>query len=226
MTITHEADGTATVPHESFNITITFSAPVDDFTFSDIRITNGTGSNFVGGTRSVSVFTFDLAPLDNHEGTVGILVPGGAGVGAGGGNTSKSYSFRVDTRGPRATRAAVNRKQLTIDFNEDLDETIVPDPDLFRVDVIDIDNDLERAQIDLVVVEEDSVTLTLAKTVRHDDLIELFYRNDDVTAVRDTVGNLAEEFGVEVPVRNETAQGAGSPDAPTGPRPRKSSAAR
>lgn len=215
VTITEVATGSATVPHESFKITITFSAPVDDFTLSDIRITNGTGSNFVGGTRSVSVFTFDLATREDYEGGVRILVPGGAGVGTGGNSVSKSYTFQVDTRGPRATSAEVNRNKLVIDFNEDLDETLVPVDDLFRVDVIDIDNDIERAEITLVVVEKDSVTLTLAKTVAHDDLIELFYRNDDVTAVRDTVGNIAEEFGVDIAVRNNTTPGAGSPDAPT-----------
>ncbi len=215
VTIEAEAAGPADVPHESFEITITFSARVDNFTFSDIRITNGTGSNFVGSASNEDVFTFDLEPLEDYEGSVRILVPSGAGVGAAGGNVSKSHSFRVDTEAPSATSATVNRNKLVIEWDEDLDEGIVPADDLFRVDVIDIDNDIDRAEITLVEVEEDSVTLTLAKTVLHDDFIELFYRNDDVTAVRDTVGNIGNEFGVEIRVRNNTEQGAGAPDAPT-----------
>ena len=227
LTAEHVAAGTTELPptatiserptgaiHERFEITITFSEIVDGFTLSDVRITNGRGIDFVGGDAT-RVFTFTLLPLANFQGEVLIRIPSAAAVGGTGNSSAASHDFEVDNRAPRATRASVNRRTLTIEFDEDLDEAVKPDASAFRVDVIDTDNDVTRAVIDDIDVEGEEVIVTLATGVRHDDFIELRYRNDGANALRDPTGNLAEEFGVEVAVRNVTVAGAGAPGAPT-----------
>ena len=211
-TITHVANGAV---HESFLIVITFTEPVVGFRLSDVVLSNSRGTDWTGGDDD-SVFTFDLLPNEGLEGTVTIRIRPGAAQGGSGSSVGAMHSFVVDNLAPHADHAEVDRTTLTIDFSEDLDEGTEPVPDLFRVDVIDIDNDVERAAIDDIEVEGDEVTLTLAKTVRHDDIVELFYDNDHGTAVRDLVGNIAPGFGVDIPVNNRTIPGAGSPGAPTG----------
>ena len=211
-TISERANGAV---HESFEITITFSENVVGFTLSDIRITGGRGIDFSGGT-STSVYTFTLLPTDGFQGELRIRIPESAASGASGNSLAAAHDFDVDNRPPRALRADVNRRTLRIEFDEDLDETrSPPDASAFRVDVIDVDNDVTRAEIDGIDIEDDEVTLTLATGVRHDDFIELFYSNDGANALRDPTGNLALEFGVDVRVRNTTIAGAGAPGAPT-----------
>ena len=201
--------------NESFSITIDFGAIVSHFERSDVRLTNATGINWNGFGVDNQRFTFDLLPREGLDGTVTITIPAAAARNAAGSTQRETLSFQVDNRDPRATSAVVNRTTLTIDFSEPLAKENVPVRDLFRVDVIDVDNDVVRATIDGVDVEGDEVILTLARTVRHDDFVELWYDNDHGSAVTDTIGNIAPSFGPEIPVRNTTIAGAGSPGPPT-----------
>ena len=215
LTATISASRTGSID-QRFRITVRFSEAVTGFTLSDVRITNGIGIDFVA--TSNPTFTFTLLPHDNFQGTVYIRIPAGVAQVQGGGLSSSAaqHDFDVDNRPPRATSATVDRRTLTIDFDEDLNETIPPPGvSAFRVDVIATNNVVERAEISDIDVDGDEVTLTLVKGVRHDDFIEMFYNNAGANALRDLRGNLAEEFGVEVPVRNITVAGAGAPGAPT-----------
>ena len=212
--INHARSG---VGHGSFQITIVFSEPIYQFTIGDLSLANAQASNWAGSDGS-SVYTFRLSPIADLVGTVGITIPPNVAV-----NSTNElnvgfgpHNFDVDNRAPRATSAQVNRDRLEVRFDETLNGTFIPASAAFRVDAIDTDNDVRRIGVTGVRVSQNQATLTLEDPVRHDDFIELFYDNTGAGALRDLVGNIAHDFGVEIEVRNLTTAGAGSPGSPTG----------
>ena len=210
--ISHSKTG---VGHERFTIAVVFSEAVYGFRVSDIVLGNASASDWHGSDGSPA-YSFTLLPRANHVGPVTIRIPDNAAVNsANEGNIGVVSTIGVDNRAPRVVRADVNRRQLVIWFDEDLDGTVIPSGGAFDVDAIDINNDVSRLGVTLVEVSLRRVTLTLEEPVGHDDFIELFYDNTDASALRDLAGNLALAFGPEIRVRNVTVAGAGSPGPPT-----------
>ena len=210
--ITHVQSGSG---HGSFRVTVQFSEPVYDFTIASLRLTNARATDW-GGFDGSPAYSFSLLPLEDHRGTVGVEIPPStARNSVNEWNVGAAHSFEVDNRPPRVTSAIVNLDKLEIRFDEILDGTTIPSGIAFRVDAIDPANDVERIGVTSVQVARDKVILTLEERVRHDDFIELFYDNSGTGALRDRVGNLAHDFGVEIVVRNLTVAGAGTADAPT-----------
>lgn len=79
-------------------VTATFSESVTGFDLSDLGVTNGTASNFVG---SGSVYTFDIAPTADGEVTVTLTADSLMDL-AGNSNLETHYSFDSDRTAPNA----------------------------------------------------------------------------------------------------------------------------
>ncbi|MDT3701228.1 MAG: S-layer homology domain-containing protein [Thermincola sp.] len=104
----------------------------------------------------------------------------------------------IDFR-PLFQSAAINGSQLTLTFNEALDENSIPAADDFGVWV----NSDRQVMVNGVEVEGTNVLLTLAEAVTSDDTVDLSYIVGD-TALQDLTGNTANTlWGKEV--ENNTA---------------------
>ncbi len=197
---------------EEFRLEIRFSQAVTGFDVDDIRVFGATldRSSFIGTTSRYFV-TMDTWP--NREDLVIVTIDGNVAVNDDGdGNIGDDYTFHADTRAPIARNAEVDGRELVVSFHEDLDEGTIPPVGNFDV-YVTRDGDRDDERVSRVEVQAAEVILTLARAVRFDDVVELFYDDAGTRALRDEAGNLADPF--DLPVVNETADGE-APDPPRG----------
>lgn len=93
-------------------VTVQFSSSVTDFTLSDLQVTGGTVSDFLGSGAN---FTFNVTP--STQGTVTVNIPANVAQGSSGqGNlAAASFSRSFDNQGPQFTSlAAVSVLENTV----------------------------------------------------------------------------------------------------------------
>ena len=201
--------------HEEFRLDIRFSRDVTGFTLSDIDVfgaePDDDGLRPVGSSERNYYVT--MITREDYEGPVIIEIPANAARNSttNEGSVAALYEFRADTQRPEPVGADVDGSELTITLDEDLDESAVPPTGNFDV-FVTRDGDRDDERVSRVDVDESEVILTLARAVRHDDDVELFYDDAGTKALRDEAGNLALPFDLRV--ANETDEG----EAPGRPR--------
>ena len=189
--------------HEEFRVDIRFSESVSGFTLTDIQVTNAVAVPPLGGTGAQYTVTMNTAA--NYEGPVVISIPSNAAHNsANEGNIGRAYTFTVDTRAPVIERAVVDRDELIITVNEDLDENVIPSGDDFSVSYIR-DGSYYTEDVVLVEVLARDIFLTLDQPVRFGDQVSLFYDDRGTRAVRDTTGNLLAGV-IDLSVGNRTKE--------------------
>ncbi len=210
VSISHEFTGDV---QESFDLTFTFSESVTGFTESDIAVEGATPASSLTGPASGRTFRRSYDTDDDFEGRIRVTIRDGAADNTQNeGSVGFTFTFRADNRSPEALRAEVNGDELTIIFNERLNESIVPPVRDFAVDVHDRNGDLSVRDVAGADVVRDEVVLTLDQAVRFDDEVELEYLAGGSDALEDEAGNVADDFR-RLGVRNLTQQG-GLPGAP------------
>ena len=202
--------------HEEFRLDIRFSQDVTGFTNSDIEVFGAERDSDVKpvGSSERSYYV-TMITREDYEGPVIVEIEGNAVENdAGEGNIAESYFFPADTRAPVAIDAEVDGRELVVTFSEALDDGTIPPVGNFDVYVTrDGDRDDERvSRVEVDATDAAEVILTLARAVRFDDDVELFYDDAGTRALRDVAGNLVPRF--DLTVDNNTAEG----EAPGPPR--------
>ena len=192
---------------DEFDVRITWSEDVEDFELNDIAVDNGDATDLSGsGDR----YTLTIVP-DEIEGHVTVTIRARAvsAVADGDDNEEEEERFRIDNRGPQFDDATVDRDELFILYDEDLDEgsASTPSPGDFTVEVEDDDVDVENVEI---IGKE--VILTLETPVRPDDDVRVSYEHG-AAPLQDEGGNRAEELNRER-VDNITELNVGAPGPP------------
>ena len=157
----------------------------------------------------------------NHDDTVIITIDGNVAENdAGDPNIAPpTYTFQADNRAPRVLDAEVDGRELTVTFDEALDEGAIPLIGDFLVSVTR-DGVFGTERVSRVAVDATEVILTLARAVRfgdavdlsYDYAVDLSYDYAGARSLRDRVGNRASRFDLRV--RNNTDEG----EAPGPPR--------
>ena len=177
--------------HEEFRLDIRFSQSVTGFELADIQATFATAvsTTFEGSGRSYSV---TMNTQDDYQGTVIINIPSGVAHNAASeGNINNVHTFIVDNKVPTLTVARINRDDVILTFDEDLDEDFVPSVNDFSLSFIrgSTFNVIKVSKVEVVAKE---VFLTLEDRVLSGDRVSLFYDDRSVKALRDPTGNLVE----------------------------------
>ena len=183
--MSHEFTGAV---QEKFEIEISFSQNVTDFTLSDMEITRAVGDALVGSGRHYSV---TMTTARDYEGPVVISIPSGVAFNSTGeGNIGRVHTFIVDNKAPEILGAKVEGDELVITVNETLDESVVPSVNDFSVSYIR-NSGYNTDDVIRVEVLKREIVLTLDQPVRFDDReVSLFYDDRGAGAARDPVGNL------------------------------------
>ena len=166
------------------------------------------------GTDAGRRFVVTLRMPQEYDGLVILHVPGNVAQNSSSeGNTpSRVVQIDVDTRGPVFSDAKINGDEVTIVFDEDLDEDIVPSAGAFQVSFLR-SGAFNVKTVSDVDVSRREVFLLLASPVDTLDAVRVFYDDRDVNAIRDLIGNRA--FGFDEPVRNVTGEArTGVPGVP------------
>ncbi len=212
ITMTRTWTGTGS-PQERFGLDIRFSQSVTGFASTEIQVFGATPdhSSFIGSGTSYYVRMHTLA---SYEGPVIITIDANVAHNSTGvGNLAKTFRFDVDNKAPEESHAEVDGGELTIIFNEDLDEDIIPPAANFEVDVTRDGVRHSDERVSRIEIDATEVILTLARAVRFGDIVELSYDDIGTRALRDEAGNLAPGFPY-LRVRNVTSAG----EAPGRPR--------
>ena len=189
--------------YEEFDIRITWSEDVEDFELNDIRVAEGGATDLTGSGDS---YRLTIEP-DEVEGYVTVTIRAGRVVDLDGEeNAEEEERFEIDNLRPQFEDATVDGDELVIVYHEDLDEgsASVPSPADF-----DVEADGDDVEVEDVEVDRDEVILTLASSVRPDDVVRVTYEHGG-GPLQDEAGNLAEELRRER-VDNITEQAAPGP---------------
>ena len=184
---------------DPFEVTLAFSEDVTGFAADDVRIIEGTASNFSGtGTN----YTVRVTPGPGFEGEVTVEVAADVATDANGvGNAAASGTFAVDTKGPSFESAAVTGNRLVMTYHEAPDERSAPAPGQFSV-TSDLDPGLT---VTGVVLSGATVTLTLSSAVSEGAVVRVSYAvpAGDAPKLQDALGNAAASLRDEL-VTNDT----------------------
>ena len=194
---------------EEFDVRITWSEDVEDFRLNDIDVNNGDARD-LSGSDGDDRYRLTIEP-ENIQGYVTVTIRARAvsAVADGDDNEEEEERFRIDNRGPQFDDATVDRDELFILYDEDLDEgsASTPSPRDFTVEVEDDDVDVENVE-----VMGKEVILTLETPVRPDDDVRVSYEHG-AAPLQDEAGNRAEELNRER-VDNITELSPGAPGPP------------
>lgn len=193
--------------NDRFTVRVNFSEAVDGFEITEVRVENGTTVSDLTG--SGTSYRFDVRPNANFEGDVIVTIPAGVAqsVANDENNVGERESFAVDTRAPRLQSATVDNDELVLDYDEDLDNESVPDESDFNVTAG------RTVAVSRVRIRADKVTLELASPVARGATVRLDYDVPNRDAIRDEVGNEADDLSNE-PVTNNTDSNGELPGAP------------
>ena len=196
--------------NDEFTITVAFSEDVEDFSLSDVDVTHG--STVRNSLREVFAdeYQFDVDPDPDYDGPLTVRIPTGAvtSVSTDDPNAAESETFEVDTVEPELDDATVEGDKLVLEYDEDLDEGSVPNPNRFDVTV-----DGANRFVDRVSISDNRVTLTLESPVEPRDQVRIDYDHRTGTLIQDIAGNEADEFDNER-VTNNTQTSTNAPSAP------------
>ncbi len=190
-----EADGT--------RLTVNFSEAIDPCCKGTWRVTAGAGSSEqdisvqdAGTTVAGNVLTLSLGTAVEARQRVRLAYDGGGSAVAVRdleGNALATFSeFDVTnvTAGPRFASAAVDRKTLTVTFDEALDAGSVPAPGDFHVTV---GNARRNVAAGGVAIDGATVTLTLASAAARADRVRVRYTKG-TSPLRDPGGSEVASF--------------------------------
>ncbi len=196
--------------NDEFTITVEFSEDVEDFSLSDVDVTNG--STVSGSLRenSADEYEFRVEPDSDYEGLLTVRITTGAvrSVSTQQTNAAESETFEVDTEVPEFEDAEVDGDELILTYNEDLDEDSEPGTGRFEVRVGSDRHFPERVRI-----IDDEVILTLADPVESTDRVRIDYDPPRSNPIQDIAGNEAAAFTNES-VTNNTQTSTRVPSAP------------
>ena len=191
------------VPGEAIEVTVTFNRNMEVTGTPLLTLSVGgqkRRASYIHGARAALVFFYTVAEGDNDSNGVSInsnsiaLQGGtirdasGADAALGHGPLVNDSNHKVDGNRPVLQRATVFGAELTLDYNEALDESSVPPADAFIV--------MSRAGIHIVLetsVNGRTVTLTLDPPVaRYEAGIAVSYAVPESNPIRDLAGNHAQ----------------------------------
>ncbi len=202
--------------HERIGIDIHFSEPVTGLLIGEIQIFGATTDGALEACNSTycSSYALNLITQPNYEGPVIIGIPSNVAQNTlGEGNIGRTITLDADNRAPLVEDAKVNGDEVTITFNEDLDERVVPAVSDFSVSFLR-GGVFNIKTVSGVEVFGREVFLNLASPVDTLDAVRVFYSDTSANALRDLIGNRV--FGFERALRNVTGEArTGLPGAPS-----------
>ena len=171
---------------DPFTVTIAFSDSLTGLTADEVKISNGTASNFSGSGATYSV---RVTPDADFEGDVRVRVPGGAAEDASATtNSAGTGFFAVDTRAPGLATtdgATVKGENLRLRFDEDLQSSSTP------TSAFSVTSAITRA-VTGVAVEGSRAYLSIDPPALHGEAgIAVNYSAPSSDALTDVVGNPA-----------------------------------
>ena len=193
--------------HEEWLVVVTWTEEVSGFTDRDVNVENGSVSRtFSAPGRIYNIY---VEPDNGFEGEVTLTIPAGSvkSSSTDQGNERQSHSFEVDNRAPEFERATVDRDELVIRYDEDLNERSVPRQRYFTVLV-----EGNTEPVDAVEVDGNEVILELDSSVDSDDDVVVSF-DQGAWKLTDETGNEAESLDRQR-VANITDGSGGTPGAP------------
>ena len=206
---------------ETARLDIGFSESVTGFESDDIQIrcspSIATCAQVVSldpvGTSSRS-FSARLEMPQDYDGFVTVEIPANSVHNSSSeGNSRRILTpVKVDTKAPRFIDGKINGHEVVIVFDERLNQSAVPPPNVFQVSFPRGSNHHVKAISD-VDVAGTQVLLELESPVERGDAVSVYYGDTDANALQDLIGNRV--LGFERIVRNVTGSTpTGVPGAP------------
>ena len=206
---------------EPARLDIVFSESVTGFASGDIQIrcspTITTCAEVVSLDavgRSSRSFTARLEMPRDYDGFVTVEIPANSAENSSHeGNSRRILTpVKVDTKAPRFIDGKINGHEVVIVFDERLNQSAVPPPNVFQVSLRKGSNHHVKAISD-VDVAGTQVLLELESPVERGDAVSVYYGDTDANALQDLIGNRV--LGFERTVRNVTGSTpTGVPGAP------------
>ena len=169
-----------------FPARIYFSEDVTDFDITDIKVENGTVSDFIAGT---SATFYDVHVNPTAEGKVTVSVPAGAAAdAAGNGNIAGQVTTFYDTTAPTLQFGKVEKLptkevyRLPVTFSEPMSDPLMPfiKSTNGTADLISFDG-TAKGVIEFVPSEPASVTITVPRGFFRDKAGNEFVKDEEFT---------------------------------------------
>ena len=198
--------------NETFEITVTFSEPVEDFSLGDVAVEHGEKGTSLDSRSGDRVYQFDVEPEEGYKGDLTVTIRADAvrSKSTNQPNAEESEDFAVDTVDPVLEDETVDGEELVLEYDEDLDEDDEPRANRFEVTV-----DGANRAVDRVSISGPRVTLTLESAVERGDRVTIDYNPGTRSSgiIKDEAGNAAPGFTGQS-VTNNTQSSSLVPSAP------------